>query len=192
VKQQIQNELDSMRKKTNEQLMALQNQIHELQLLNGDLEARSKLSENEVSTIRTTAEYRERELLARVDQLLQASEASAGQVAQLMKQRKKNEIQRRELAKRVSQLEVEKSEIQQKCEAMHKELEGQTGAHASVFPRYIRKVLLEFFLQDGSTREALIPVILNLVECDEKLIQQAKRSWAESTQIISHAFSFFK
>ena len=61
----------------------------------------------------------------------------------------------------------------------------------SIYPKYIRKVLLQFFLQDGSTREALIPVILNLVGCDENMIQKAKRSLAESNQIIFHALSLF-
>jgi chromosome segregation ATPase len=192
-KQLVQNELESVRKKANEQLLSLRSQVEELELLTGDLLAKSKLTENEVNTIKTTAEYRERDLMAKIEQLQQVNEASAGQILQLKKSKKKSTVHHKELAQLVTRLEAEKAELQQKCEMLHKELQVQTGvADAEIFPRYIRKVLLQFFLQDGSTREALIPVILSLVKCDEKLIQQAKRSWAESTQIISHAYSFFK
>jgi chromosome segregation ATPase len=192
-KQLMQSELESVRKKVNEQLLSLRNQVEELELLNGDLVAKSNLTENEANTIKTTAEYRERELMAKIEQLQQTSDASVGQIARFKKYKKKSEIHQRELTQLVTQLEAEKAELQQKCEMLHKELQGQIGvSDAEIFPRYIRKVLLQFFLQDGSTREALIPVILSLVKCDEKVIQQAKRSWAESTQIISHAYSIFK
>jgi chromosome segregation ATPase len=53
---------------------------------------------------------------------------------------------------------------------------------------YLQKVLLQFFLQDGNTRETLIPMILSIVGCDEAHIQAAVRQWTESHQLINQSF----
>ena len=52
---------------------------------------------------------------------------------------------------------------------------------------YLKKVLLEFFVGDASTQLKLIPVILNLLECNQEQILAAQRSYAEGRQIISKA-----
>lgn len=115
------------------------------------------------------------------------------QIRQVLKQKEKLEQRKRTVDKKNIQLEREMAEIKQKTEAIAKDRAPAQGKQppSTLFPGYMRKVLLQFFLQDGSTREALIPVILNLVECDDKLVQQAKRSWAESQQIVSRPFHFF-
>ena len=56
---------------------------------------------------------------------------------------------------------------------------------------YLKRVLLEFFIGDGSTQERLIPVILQLLDCTPDQITAASRSYAEGRQIISKATSAF-
>jgi chromosome segregation ATPase len=56
---------------------------------------------------------------------------------------------------------------------------------------YLKKVLLQFFLQEASARDALIPVLLKLVECSDEEIQVALRKWNESFQMFSRSFWSF-
>jgi chromosome segregation ATPase len=188
----LQSELDSFKRKAREDVVALENKVADLQAFNEDLERQVKLVESEVVTWKTLAERTEREMTAKLAVATEAANANSDLIARLTKQKQKSEVRRHELGKQLTQLQAQKTELERTCESLQKQISGRTGASTTaVFPTYIRKVLLQFFLQDGSTREALVPVILNLVECDDKLIQQAKRSWAESTQIISHPFSLF-
>jgi hypothetical protein len=57
---------------------------------------------------------------------------------------------------------------------------------------YLRKVLLQFFVQDGKTRDTLVPVILSVVGCDDDQIQGAIHQWTQSNQLINQAFRRFK
>jgi hypothetical protein len=54
-------------------------------------------------------------------------------------------------------------------------------------PAVARKLLLQFFLQGSDTRDSLIPTMLQMVGCDEKEIQCARRKWSEERQIISRS-----
>lgn len=131
------------------------------------------------------------ELEAQLTETRASLEAESVKVQNLTKQRDKAESARRVSDKKVAALEQEKTKLTTRLSAVEKDRKHSTqGSNSSIFPNYIRKVLLQFFLQDGSTRESLIPVILNLVECDEKIIRQAQRSWRESNQFISHLFNF--
>ncbi|KAK8893570.1 hypothetical protein M9Y10_021993 [Tritrichomonas musculus] len=57
---------------------------------------------------------------------------------------------------------------------------------------YLKKVLLQFFLQDDlQTRSSLIPVMLRLVQCEDKEIQVAMKKWADSQQIVNRSFWSF-
>ena len=47
---------------------------------------------------------------------------------------------------------------------------------------YLRRTVLQFFLQDDSKRDAMIPMILELVGCNEQQITTAQRQWARSRQ----------
>ena len=47
---------------------------------------------------------------------------------------------------------------------------------------YLKRTLLQFFLQDDSKRDAMIPMILELVGCNEQQITTAQRQWARSRQ----------
>jgi len=55
----------------------------------------------------------------------------------------------------------------------------------SVPPSYLKKTILQFFLQDDTEREPLIPVILSIVGCDEKQITMAKRKWNDRNIILN-------
>jgi uncharacterized coiled-coil protein SlyX len=57
---------------------------------------------------------------------------------------------------------------------------------------YLKRVLLQFFLQDDATREPLIPLILELVGCTEQHILAAKRQWQRSTHAIPRSSGFFR
>ena len=50
---------------------------------------------------------------------------------------------------------------------------------------YLRKSLLQFFLQDESEQKMMLPIILSLVGCDEEQKQTAVRKWIESHQLIN-------
>jgi vacuolar-type H+-ATPase subunit I/STV1 len=114
------------------------------------------------------------------------------QIAKLAKDRKKLELAKHRTDQKLQSVESEKRQFAERIAALENDRSPErAGSSSSVFPDYIRKVLLQFFIQDGSTRDALIPVILAIVQCDQKQIGQAMRCWTGSNQIISHAFSFF-
>ena len=52
-------------------------------------------------------------------------------------------------------------------------------------------MLLQFFLQDDADREAMIPIMLKFVGCDDIQVLCAKRKWSESRQLINKKW-FFK
>ena len=50
---------------------------------------------------------------------------------------------------------------------------------------YLKKSLLQFFLQDEQSQKLMIPIILSLVGCDEDQKQAAVRQWIENRQLIN-------
>jgi hypothetical protein len=66
--------------------------------------------------------------------------------------------------------------------------ESQPGKEATMESPYLKKVLLQFFLQDPSARDSLVAVILRLVGCTEEEVQVAHRKWNESNQLVSRSF----
>jgi DNA repair exonuclease SbcCD ATPase subunit len=56
---------------------------------------------------------------------------------------------------------------------------------------YLKRVLLQFFLQDDATRDQLIPLILDLVGCSEQHISAAQRQWQRSVHASPKASGFF-
>jgi hypothetical protein len=56
---------------------------------------------------------------------------------------------------------------------------------------YLKRVLLQFFLQDDATREELIPLILELVGCTEQHILAAQRQWQRSMHASPKSSGFF-
>jgi chromosome segregation ATPase len=61
--------------------------------------------------------------------------------------------------------------------------EGRDRIH--VMNAYLKRSMLQFFLQDEPKREAMIPMILELVGCNEHQIATAQRQWARSHQFFS-------
>lgn len=53
----------------------------------------------------------------------------------------------------------------------------KSEANPQVQSPYLKKVILQFFTQDSSTRETLAPIILNLIGCDNQELNLAMRSW---------------
>ncbi|KAH0793679.1 viral A-type inclusion protein [Histomonas meleagridis] len=128
-----------------------------------------------------------------VNKAEEVANESKAQFIRITKERHKYEAMQRKSEKKIAELIEEKDKLNAKIEALEKDLKPtkQSQGSSNVFPEYVRKVLLQFFIQNGETREALIPVILKIVECDDKQILKAQRCWAESNQIISKPFSFF-
>lgn len=56
---------------------------------------------------------------------------------------------------------------------------------------YLKSTLIQFFAQDAKGRGDLIPLILELVGCNEQQIQAAKRQWERSNQLIQRTSGFF-
>ena len=56
---------------------------------------------------------------------------------------------------------------------------------------YLKRVLLQFFLQDDSKRDSLVPLILELAGCSEQQIETATRQWQRTAQLRSKGTSFF-
>ena len=130
------------------------------------------------------------ELKAALQQSEQDRNEKDSQIAKLMKDRRKHETSKRDNDQKLAKLLDENKRLSEKISAL--ETDQGHSSKSPIFPDYLRKVLLEFFIQDGSTRKQLIPVILNLVQCDEKQVNQAVRYWADSNQIISHALALFR
>ena len=159
---------------------------HAYELIRNELDKITKeKADNEI-------EYREKiESLEKENaEMKQNLQSSSLNLRKLMKQRDKTETIKRNNDKKIMNLEEENSNLKQQVKTLEKERNIKLAKSDKTMLIYIRKVLLQFFIQDGSTRESLIPVVLNLVECDEKTIRQAQRSWRESNQIISHLFKF--
>ena len=55
---------------------------------------------------------------------------------------------------------------------------------------YLKRTMLQFFLQYDSKKDELIPMILELVGCNQQQISAAQRQWARSHQLFSRT-SFF-
>lgn len=55
---------------------------------------------------------------------------------------------------------------------------------------YLKSSLIQFFAQDSQGRANLIPLILELVGCNEQQIRAARRQWARSNQFIQKAGIF--
>ena len=107
--------------------------------------------------------------------------------------RDENERKLRELKAEREALVAEKEEelkrVRQRLAKLKKK-HSQTNSMDLTHVSYLKKVLLQFFLQDGKTRESLIPMILSLVGCDEAQIQGCVKIWKESNQLINQTWQF--
>ena len=57
--------------------------------------------------------------------------------------------------------------------------------------KYLKSTLIQFFVVDSDKRSTLIPIILDLVGCNEQQIQVAQRQWDRSNQLIQKTTGFF-
>jgi chromosome segregation ATPase len=97
-----------------------------------------------------------------------------------------------EMVGRIESLE-EKLGVQEKVigELKKKLQRGRQGPNGAVQLPYLKKVLLQFFIQESSARASLIPVMLKLVSCSDAEVQVALRKWNESLQLVSRSFWIF-
>jgi hypothetical protein len=119
------------------------------------------------------------------------------------------ERQREQLRKEIGEFEAEKatflppSEAQQVISELTAKAEAQRAAISKLRAKlggksatkrepsmtpYLKKVCLQFFIQDAPTRNSLIPVILKLINCSDEEIQIALRKWTDSQQLLSRGF----
>jgi chromosome segregation ATPase len=164
-------------------------QLHQSESKRRELEEAAKSIDLEKAQIRTEMSNL-RETVAALEATHSEDQAH---ITKLARDRKKLELAKHQADQKWQSAEAEKQQLMERVATMEKSRAPTVGPApvSAVFPDYIRKLLLQFFIQDGSTREALIPVILAIVQCDRQQITQATRAWVNSNQIISHAFSFF-
>ncbi|OHT05981.1 hypothetical protein TRFO_26038 [Tritrichomonas foetus] len=76
---------------------------------------------------------------------------------------------------------------------MKEKLNQRSSQHQEtiVFKQYMKKVLMQFFIQDDSKRTELIPVLLQMCGANEHEIQTSKCQWERSLQFISKAAGLF-
>ncbi|OHS93921.1 hypothetical protein TRFO_39902 [Tritrichomonas foetus] len=60
-----------------------------------------------------------------------------------------------------------------------------------VIIEYVRKVLLQFFVQDDENKKATIPILLHVVGATDQEIQTAQAQWERSQHLITKATGFF-
>ena len=186
----IQDSFDNYKKATKEKYSKLQEIANDFDNMKEDMDLQYKILENELKSLKMTSSVSENA----IKQDLEAANNKIKELESIIDESKQElqsqEEKRKSLEEEINLLNNNKKDLENKLkEKKQNKSVSQSNGNSTIYPKYIRKVLLQFFLQDGSTRESLIPVILNLVECDDKLIQQAKRRWAESNQLFS--FSFF-
>jgi len=60
-----------------------------------------------------------------------------------------------------------------------------------IMQSYLKRVLLQFFLQDDSKRSALVSLILELVGCSDSQIIAAQKKWDKENQFLQKSTGFF-
>lgn len=84
------------------------------------------------------------------------------------------------------------AKLQEKNKKLLSKIQHIKKSSLQVNTDYLKKVLLQFFLQDDlATRNSLIPVMLGLVQCEDKEIQVAMKKWSDSQQIVNRSFWSF-
>ena len=85
-------------------------------------------------------------------------------------------------------LEMTEQELEERRRMEENERDNEK---MKVMNAYLRRVLLQFFLQGESTRDSLVPLILGIVGCTDSQIAAAQRQWEKSNQLIQKTTSFF-
>jgi chromosome segregation ATPase len=194
----VKKEIEEKNRLLKSELQALEEDQQLLQKLMSDLTERRRQSDSEIEQFK--AKHRE---LDRQEQELQA------QTAKFEAQKADCERRHDQLRKEIHEFEAEKakflpeSEAQQVINELTAKAETQRAAilklkaklggksttkqELSMAP-YSKKVCLQFFIQEASTRDSLIPVILKLIHCSDEEIQVTLRKWTESHQLLSRGF----
>ena len=66
-----------------------------------------------------------------------------------------------------------------------------SSSNDSLNNTYLKSTLIQFFVQDADKRSTLIPIILELVGCNEQQIKATQRQWDRSNQLIQKTTGFF-
>jgi len=187
--------LQDSENKLNNSLNQVKNGYKQSQIMNEELLLNKQHLDSQLKEYEKQCETYEHDLESLNEKILMISNQSNEeqiQIQKLKKSRDKMESQKRNCEKQIHDLETEINKLKSQIEGYKKDTKGSSGSENCLFPDYLRRVLLQFFMQEGTTRESLIPIILRIVQCDEKQITAAQRRWADSTQIISQALSVFR
>ena len=76
-------------------------------------------------------------------------------------------------------------------EVQQRQLKEKKRDEVVLVGTYLKSTLIQFFAQDAKSRGDLIPLILELVGCNEQQINAAKRQWERSNQLIQKTSGFF-
>ena len=97
----------------------------------------------------------------------------------------KNEISK--LKEDIKTLEMKNEATEKKLTAEIARYDASTKGHIDgIHASYLKKSLLQFFFADNNKqRESMIPMILDILSCDDNQVQHAMKNWRESQQIIN-------
>ena len=76
-------------------------------------------------------------------------------------------------------------------EVQQRQLKEKKRDEVVLVGTYLKSTLIQFFAQDAKSRGDLIPLILELVGCNEQQINAARRQWERSNQLIQKTSGFF-
>ncbi|KAH0794689.1 viral A-type inclusion protein [Histomonas meleagridis] len=88
---------------------------------------------------------------------------------------------------KIKKNENDENELKKENGVNHRNRDAEND---STMRMYLRRSMLQFFLQDDAKKEAMIPMILELVGCTQQQIATAQRQWARSHQLFAKT-SFF-
>jgi hypothetical protein len=96
---------------------------------------------------------------------------------------------------KVKELEAESVRLRERIAILSgdpaKAPDGKEEGEREVFVAYLKRALLQFFLQGDAKRDHMIPVILQLVGASPDEIRTAQRHWTVSQHWITQTLDMF-
>jgi chromosome segregation ATPase len=134
---------------------------------------------------------REEEMRRKVAELEGGGRELAGEIERLREAKRQFEAEKEKLKAELAanrRIEELKKKVVKRAAMIVRLKVSRSGKEATMESPYLKKVLLQFFLQDPSARDSLVAVILGLVGCTEEEVRVAHRKWNESHQLVSRSF----
>lgn len=138
--------------------------------------------QNSFNKERSDYDAKIQELKKEIETAKELLSAKDAKIKKLSKKRESTASMKKQYEKKILELENNIKNLQNKPVQLTDNEPKPTQVkytQRKLFSSYLQRVLIQFFIQDGKTRAQLIPVILNLVECDQEIIKKAQKTWTE-------------